>query len=166
MQEPSSAISLLYNLSYFRDIILAIFGGATAYLFRYYQNQENDRTYKFSASLFFINAFLGGFLGYIIGTTVSVNNEYRDFIIGMTGVSAYPILIMLESNSTRIISKLIRKFLGINLPEPKRSASSRIYNSELSIIKDDYVPDKIPEEAKTPKRKRGRPRKKKEGVDA
>lgn len=88
-------------------LILATIGGMVAYLMRFHKKRETDKEHEFSILLLLINAITGGFLGYLVGSAIPETYASRDFIIGLTGVLAYPILTILESNIARILGKIL-----------------------------------------------------------
>jgi hypothetical protein len=129
--------TIAYFFGYFKEVILALFGGATAYLFKYYKEREKNDQYVFSTALFSINIILGGFVGYLIGSTIHPDNAYHDFIIGMSGIASYPILTVLESNFTRVITKIgsyyLNKLFGdvdLDLELDKEKERSKIQKRE------------------------------------
>jgi len=125
-----TASGILFYINYFKEILIALIGGATAYLFRYHQEKEKNNFHTFSIALFLINIILGGFIGYLIGSIIPPENPYKNFLIGMSGIAAYPLLAILETNLVRILGKLTYYFLKIpteiiELEDPKKNKKEK-----------------------------------------
>jgi len=128
--------------SQFSEIFIATIGGMIAYFIKYTKEKELDKNYKFSFVLFFINMLMGGFVGYLIGTLIPSTSEYKDFIIGMSGVASYPLLLILEGKFIELISKFVLVKFGMH---PDESFASSV--GECTPIKPEQpVHESTPEQ--------------------
>jgi len=93
-----------------KDILLGIAGGMVAYLFDYSKAKRNgDDEFKFLISSMFVNMCLGAFVAYTIGSTIPPDVGFRDAIVGLSGVTAYNILLVAESKFAKWVIEKITK---------------------------------------------------------
>ncbi len=94
-----------------KDVILGMAGGTIAYLFDYSKaKREGDETFVFLVSSMIINMMLGAFVAYMFGSSLPSDMEYRDAIIGLSGLTAYNIILLAESKfASWIIEKITNK---------------------------------------------------------
>jgi uncharacterized membrane protein YuzA (DUF378 family) len=99
-----------------KDIILGALGGLVAYLLDYITAQRKKDNgenvmFVFRYTSLFINMILGAFVAHIVGSALSEDfSRYRDAIIGLSGVTAYQILILAESRFAKyIVDKFTKK---------------------------------------------------------
>jgi hypothetical protein len=105
--DPNNTNVFMIYFVMFKEIILGFIGGAIAYLFDYSKAKRNDKPFSFSIGSMFINMALGAFVAYMVGTVIPLETMGRDAIIGMSGVTAYQILLLAESNFAKwIFNKL------------------------------------------------------------
>ena len=103
MNDPNVQNAFMVYFIMFKEIILGFIGGAIAYLFDYSKAKRNSKPFSFSISSMFINMALGAFVAYMVGTVIPVETTGRDAIIGISGVTAYQILLVAESNFAKWI---------------------------------------------------------------
>lgn len=103
INDPNNTSIFTIYFVMFKEIILGFMGGAIAYLFDYSKAKRNGDSFTFSISSMFINMALGAFVAYMVGTVIPLDTIGRDAIIGMSGVTAYQILLVAESNFAKWI---------------------------------------------------------------
>ena len=91
-----------------KDVILGMFGGVIAYLFDYSKARRCNEPFKFLVSSMIINMLLGAFVAYLTGSLLDMDFKYRDAMVGLSGVTAYNILLIAESKFAEVI---INRFL-------------------------------------------------------
>lgn len=93
-----------------KDIILGIAGGMVAYLFDYSKAiRQGDTEFTFLISSMLINMCLGAFVAYTVGSTLPADTMFRDAIVGLSGVTAYNILLVAESKFAKwVIERITR----------------------------------------------------------
>lgn len=105
--DPNNNNMFVVYFLMFKEIILGFVGGAVAYLFDYSKAKRNGNSFTFSISSMLINMALGAFVAYMVGTVIPLETMGRDAIIGMSGVTAYQILLLAESNFAKwVFNKL------------------------------------------------------------
>ena len=99
-----------------KDVALGAIGGLIAYLVDYITAQKKkdkgeEIVFVFRFTSLFINMALGAFVAYIVGGLLDEDfGRYRDALIGLSGVSAYQILILSEHKfATFIVNKFSKK---------------------------------------------------------
>jgi uncharacterized membrane protein len=99
-----------------KDILLGATGGMVGYLLDYITAQRRiDNGEKvifiFRYTSLFINMILGAFVAHIVGDILNEDfGDYRNAIIGLSGVTSYQILILAESKfANYIVDKVIKK---------------------------------------------------------
>jgi NAD/NADP transhydrogenase beta subunit len=93
-----------------RDVLLGIAGGMIAYLFDYSKaKRSGDDEFKFLISSMLVNMCLGAFVAYTIGSTLPEDIHFRDAIVGLSGVTAYNILLVAESKFAKWVIEKITK---------------------------------------------------------
>lgn len=96
--DPNNHNQFIVYLIMFKEVILGVVGGLVAYLFDYSKAKRSGDKFEFSVGSMLINMALGAFVAYLVGTVVPVDMLYRDAIVGVSGVTAYQILLITESN--------------------------------------------------------------------
>ena len=95
-----------------KDIILGTMGGMVAYLFDYSRAKRDSekKEFPFMMSSMIINMALGAFISYIVGSVIPIDTVGRDAIVGLSGVTAYNILLIAESRfATWVVDKITKK---------------------------------------------------------
>ena len=111
----NETIELIINVAKAgKEIILAGTGGVVAYLYDYTRMSKADETYRWSNKALVINTILGAFVGYVIGSLIPLEVNYRDAIIAFSGVSAFTIIGIVES---RFAVYIIERLTGKKLDE-------------------------------------------------
>ena len=106
----SEVVHILVSI---KDVLLGLAGGLVAYLFDYTKaKREGDDKFTFMVSSMVINMVLGAFVAYTTGTILSSDVTYRDAIIGLSGVTAYNILLLAESRVTIWLIDRIDRVIG------------------------------------------------------
>jgi len=86
-----------------------------AYLFDYNRaKREGNEDFVFVLPSMVINMIMGGFVAYLVGTGLDTDVAYRDIIVGISGVTAYNILLLaseidLEAIVYKVFGKYIKK---------------------------------------------------------
>jgi hypothetical protein len=96
-RDPNNTNYFIALIILFKDVFLGVIGGAISYLFDFSKARRNGTTFAFQLSSMFINMALGGFVAYLIGTILESDMQFRDAIIGISGVTSYQILLLAES---------------------------------------------------------------------
>ena len=91
-----------------KDVILGALGGVVAYLFDYSKASRCNTPFKFLLSSMIINMMLGAFVAYLTGSLFDSDFKYRDAMVGLSGVTAYNILLLAES---KFAEALINRFM-------------------------------------------------------
>lgn len=99
-----------------KDILIGAIGGMIGYLLDYITAQrKRDNGEKvifiFRYTSLFINMILGAFVAHIVGDILNEDfGDYRNAIIGLSGVTSYQILIVAESKfANYIVDKVLKK---------------------------------------------------------
>lgn len=99
-----------------KDLAIGAIGGMVGYLLDYITAQrKRDNGEKvvfvFRYTSLFINMILGAFVAHIVGDVLNEDfGDYRNAIIGLSGVTSYQILIVAESKfANYIVDKVIKK---------------------------------------------------------
>ena len=116
LSDPNNHNIFMIYFIMFKEIILGFTGGAIAYLFDYSKAKRNGDSFTFSIGSMFINMALGAFVAYMVGTVIPLETVGRDAIIGMSGVTAYQILLLAESNFAKWV---FNKLTGTNSEKEK-----------------------------------------------
>ena len=107
----------VYLLMSFKDVLLGLIGGLVGYLIKYSREKNSDPEHKLSIIFMLINILLGGYAAYMFGTLIPKDASWRDFALGVIGVSSYPIMMFIESNGFNIVIKKMSTILKIDLEE-------------------------------------------------
>lgn len=87
-----------------KDVLLGMTGGMVAYLFDYSRaKRAGDKAFKFMFGSMLINMMLGAFVAYLVGSSMDSDVHLRDAIIGLSGVTAYNIILLAESEFAKFI---------------------------------------------------------------
>lgn len=97
LKEPNNINMIWLAVLMFKDIFLGLIGGAIAYLFDFSKARKNGKEFSFQISAMLINMAFGAFVAYVIGSMIPIETAGRDAIIGMSGVTSYQILLLVES---------------------------------------------------------------------
>lgn len=98
MLNPDNLKGAIVILEMLRDVLLGAIGGFIAYLFDYQRaKKDGDTKFIFKFSSLTINMALGAFVAHLVGTLIPLDTFGRDAIIGLSGVTAYNILLLAES---------------------------------------------------------------------
>ena len=99
-----------------KDILIGAIGGMIGYLLDYITAQKKKDNgekviFIFRYTSLFINMILGAFVAHIVGDILNEDfGDYRNAIIGLSGVTSYQILILAESKFVNyIVDKVIKK---------------------------------------------------------
>ncbi len=95
--DPNNTNYFVALIILFKDVFLGVIGGAVSYLFDFSKARRNGASFAFQISSMFINMALGGFVAYLIGTILESDMQFRDALIGLSGVTSYQILLLAES---------------------------------------------------------------------
>jgi len=95
--DPNNMNYLWATILLFKDLLLGVVGGAIAYLFDYSKADREGQAFAFQMSSLLVNMALGGFVAYLVGTLLANDINYRDAVVGLTGVTSYQILLIAES---------------------------------------------------------------------
>jgi hypothetical protein len=110
MINPNDAKGFLIIMETVRDIAIGAVSGIIAYLFDYQKAKRNgDTKFVFRFSSLTINMAMGAFVAHMVGTLIPIDTFGRDAIIGLSGVTAYQILLLAES---KFASWLFEKLQG------------------------------------------------------
>ena len=94
-----------------KDVLLGMAGGAIAYLFDYSRaKREGNVQFTFMFSSMIINVLLGAFVAYVVGSMIPLDTYGRDAMVGLSGVTAYNIILLAESKfASWLVEKLSKK---------------------------------------------------------
>lgn len=99
-----------------KDVLIGAIGGMIGYLLDYITAQKKKDNgekvvFIFRYTSLFINMILGAFVAHIVGDILNEDfGDYRNAIIGLSGVTSYQILILAESKfANYIVDKVIKK---------------------------------------------------------
>ncbi len=91
-----------------KDVLLGAIGGVVAYLLDYSKaKREGDNSFTFMMGSMLVNMALGAFVAYIIGSMLDSAFQFRDAIIGLSGVTAYNLLLLAESKFAEVLIERI-----------------------------------------------------------
>lgn len=107
MFNPNQINDTFMYLGALKDILLGAVGGVITYLFAYEKAKRGGSKIVFSFTSLTINITLGCFVAYLIGTALPLDVQFRDIIISFSALSAYNILLLVES---RFAEWLLSKF--------------------------------------------------------
>ena len=96
---------VLFINKYLLGAIIAFFGGVFNYLHRVQKGEP------FSFFRFLINAFLAGWLGYVVGNLYPQDSTLFPVILSLTGFSASPILNYIEMHGKDIAKAILSKVI-------------------------------------------------------
>jgi len=102
MIKPDNNILFTY-IVLFKDIVLGALGGMIVYLFDYSKAKRMNIPFTFMFSSMIVNMALGAFVAYIVGTVIPMGTYARDAMVGLSGVTAYNILMLAESRFAGLI---------------------------------------------------------------
>ncbi len=104
MFSPDNITLFMKVLGMLKDVLLGATGGIMAYLLDYSKaRRKGDTKFVFSFSSMLINMLLGAFVAYSVGTFLPPEFTGRDALIGFSGLTAYQILLLVESRFANII---------------------------------------------------------------
>lgn len=110
MFNPDDVKGLFLGFNALKDFLLGAIGGLCAYFLEYKKAIKDKVPFAFSFGAILINASLGIFVAYLTGTLIEQNTYGRDAIVGMSGLTAYNILILAESRFAEwVIDKFTKK---------------------------------------------------------
>ena len=108
MFNPNQINDTFMYLGALKDILLGAVGGVITYLFAYEKAKRGGSKIVFSFASLTINMTLGCFVAYLIGTALPLDIQFRDMMISFSALSAYNILLLVES---RFAEWLLDKFI-------------------------------------------------------
>ena len=97
-------IQILSNID---NTILAIFISASGGLAHYIYGVSKGE--KFSLTMFVINIFLAGWLGYIASGILTTDSKLSGAILSVTGFCTYPLLRIIEAKVPAMWERIIEK---------------------------------------------------------
>ena len=97
MFNPNHMNDTFMYLGALKDILLGAIGGIVTYLFAYEKAKRGGNKIVFSFTSLTINITLGCFVAYLVGTALPLDVQFRDIIISFSALSAYNILLLVES---------------------------------------------------------------------
>lgn len=100
----SDLVTKLSASSFFMAGILALFGAVANYIY----SSIHKKT-PFGIGTFIGTAFLGFFVGNVVGSFMEPNFPYRDGILMVSGFVCYPILGLIESEIPKAIAARMTK---------------------------------------------------------
>ena len=123
------------NIQKFYDLTLGCIGGgvATIYVTRKYG------TSAFSSSLLASNISLGAFVGYLIGGIVPAEWYMHDIIVSFSGITAYSIVDIGETQFAKYIYERLFNFGDIQNPEADLIHTEHALQSHASIKNDPEI---------------------------
>jgi len=93
-------------LAVFKDAWLGVVGGGVAYLLDYSKaKRSGDHEFTFMYTSMFVNMTLGAFVAHMTGSVLPSDFEYRDAVVGVSGVLAYQILLFIQSDGLEMAKK-------------------------------------------------------------
>ena len=108
MFNPNQMNDTFMYLGALKDILLGAVGGVITYLFAYEKAKRGGSKIVFSFASLTINIALGCFVAYLVGTSLPLDIQFRDIVISFSALSAYNILLLVES---RFAEWLLNKFI-------------------------------------------------------
>lgn len=84
-------------------------GSLVAYLCEILMNKKRTKIWGFDFIVMVVHLFIGGVVGYFVGTALPPGSENRDMIIGISGGASFPIFKFLEANGSSILNKIADK---------------------------------------------------------
>lgn len=97
-----------------KDILVGGTGGLMMYFVENRRMKERGVEAKMDLGSMFVNIFMGSFVAYVIGGSISPDTPYRDGIIAVIGMCSYSIVGLLESRFTQWVVDVFMAVLGGN----------------------------------------------------
>lgn len=90
----------------FKDVLHGGIGSIIAYLFLV------SKTKQFSSYMLFVYLVVGAFIGYVFGSFLPKDLEYRDGLISLISIASYTLFGTLESKIVQsVLNKYVDKYL-------------------------------------------------------
>ena len=97
-----------------KDVLVGGTGGLMMYFVEHRRMKERGVETKIDLGSMFVNIFMGSFVAYVIGGSISPDTPYRDGIIAVIGMCSYSIIGLLESRVTQWVVDVFMAVLGGN----------------------------------------------------
>ena len=95
-----------------KDILVGGTGGLMMYFVENRRMKERGVETKVDLGSMFVNIFMGSFVAYVVGGSISPDTAYRDGIIAVIGMCSYSIVGLLESRFTQWVVGVFMALIG------------------------------------------------------